>query len=110
MLPAGTDTHDEYTELAAQLVKEHSEILQYFPTVKTLKRRAEEESLELVFHVFADRTDDFVEDPGQALLLYLLHRAEGTPNVRLCYELYEDRENDVTVEENHMIGYGGYPN
>lgn len=99
---------DSLTMLYA-LLDEHAQLLAFFSAVMTLQKRAGEEHLELVYHIFADGTDDFDEDPAEALSLYLRHRADGKPNVRLWYHLYSDRENDEQIEENHMIGYGDYP-
>ncbi len=92
-----------------EVLSEHQAILNFAPWVADLKGRAETEKLRLVFHVFADKTDDFIEDPGQTLMLYLKHRADGEPNVRLWYELQDESEDGEMEEENHMIGYGGYP-
>src|SRR6266481_363836 len=65
-----------------EVLSEHQAILNFVPWVADLKGRAETEKLRLVFHVFADKTDDFIEDPSEALMLYLKHRAKGEPNVR----------------------------
>ncbi len=108
-------THEE--DLFARL-DEAKQIADFPQTALDLRQRAQQEGLRLVFHVFADGTDDFIHDPLEVLALYQQHRNEGEPNVRLWYELVQDCQyddeshdhgDDGTMEENHMIGYGNYP-
>lgn len=111
---AGIDSYEELVEV----VEEHAAITHFFDVAHQLRLRAEREGLRLVFHVFCDGpTDDFLEEPEEAVGLYLRHRAAGEPNVRLWYELRaldadgEDvpEEEDERFEENALIAWGGYP-
>jgi hypothetical protein len=72
------------------------------------------EHWEMTFHIFASHlipppTDDWRDNPLDALARYRELVEQGYPSVRMWVELYSDRENDVLEQEDHLLGYGDWP-
>lgn len=86
-----------------QLTKE--EFLEMLPEYR---QWAERDTLEMVFHVFADNADSWTEDEHEAFGLYQELVKDERP-ARLYVELYSDRENDVMEHEDCLLSYEDYP-
>jgi hypothetical protein len=97
---------DELTVLRT----EREEIKQFYEGLYDLRKRAKDKKLELVFHVFCDGSDNSVGDPPEAMGLYMFHRTQGEPHVRLWYQM-GDRELDAVenYEENRLVEWSAGP-